>query len=397
MPLFKDEDIRVRSVTIDAIGPSSSAAFRIADSKDKTIFSLSQSGAPIINAWNGTFEQVKDDDGIVSWNRTGASFPNGFGDTRNNQVFRMGWNANEGGGLTVVNEPYIGIEMEDYFVANAGQVGTGQMEFHISYVNKNSVLYRPLTFSADRATDFIDMGFRADHLTLLRRSDAAQLWQYQTDGGNGYPQMLYNKGAVIAGNTADDGAIAWSINASNGQMLFPSFTDYRFGSTGQTGAFVINGKSTQGPNIVAINNENGVIFTIGATGGMTLYSDAIAQGNTWIFGTGQMMRLQNGTIFQFSTGNIGWSLDTHAYDTIDTNISRSAAGVVAIGTGAQGSAAGTLYCSTVKFSTALVAKGAGSAATLGNTGGSGPTTAAQNSWLQLVDSTGASFWVPVWK
>jgi hypothetical protein len=26
-----------------------------------------------------------------------------------------------------------------------------------------------------------------------------------------------------------------------------------------------------------------------------------------------------------------------------------------------------------------------------------PATAAQNSWMRVVDSTGAVFWVPVWK
>ena len=45
-------------------------------------------------------------------------------------------------------------------------------------------------------------------------------------------------------------------------------------------------------------------------------------------------------------------------------------------------------------STAL---GGGAAPTLGTIGGSGPTTAAQNSWLQLRDNAGNAFWIPVWK
>ena len=47
--------------------------------------------------------------------------------------------------------------------------------------------------------------------------------------------------------------------------------------------------------------------------------------------------------------------------------------------------------------TALVALGGGAAATLGTIGGSGPATAAQNSWLRMVDSTGAAIWVAAWK
>lgn len=52
---------------------------------------------------------------------------------------------------------------------------------------------------------------------------------------------------------------------------------------------------------------------------------------------------------------------------------------------------------TVKFTTALVTLGGGATPTLGTIGGSGPASAAQNSWLLLKDSTGASFWVPAWK
>jgi hypothetical protein len=51
----------------------------------------------------------------------------------------------------------------------------------------------------------------------------------------------------------------------------------------------------------------------------------------------------------------------------------------------------------IRWNKALVALGAGGAATLGNTGGSGPATTTQNTWLRLLDSTGAACWVPVWK
>lgn len=45
----------------------------------------------------------------------------------------------------------------------------------------------------------------------------------------------------------------------------------------------------------------------------------------------------------------------------------------------------------------LVAPGGGAAAFLGSIGGSGPTTANQNSWLRLLGHDGAVFWVPAWK
>jgi hypothetical protein len=56
-----------------------------------------------------------------------------------------------------------------------------------------------------------------------------------------------------------------------------------------------------------------------------------------------------------------------------------------------------IACSAFKTTTALVALGGGATPTLGTIGASGPTTAAQNTWLRLLDSTGAAFWVPAWK
>lgn len=51
----------------------------------------------------------------------------------------------------------------------------------------------------------------------------------------------------------------------------------------------------------------------------------------------------------------------------------------------------------IQWAKALVALGGGAAPTLGTIGGSGPATAAQNTWLRLLDSTGAASWIPVWK
>jgi hypothetical protein len=51
----------------------------------------------------------------------------------------------------------------------------------------------------------------------------------------------------------------------------------------------------------------------------------------------------------------------------------------------------------IRWGKALVALGGGAAPTFGTIGGSGPATAAQNTWMRILDSTGAAFWVPVWK
>lgn len=62
-------------------------------------------------------------------------------------------------------------------------------------------------------------------------------------------------------------------------------------------------------------------------------------------------------------------------------------GVLAIGDGAG----------EIQIKKALVALGGGVAPTLGTIGGAGPTVAAQNSWVRLLDAAGAVFWVPAWK
>ena len=51
----------------------------------------------------------------------------------------------------------------------------------------------------------------------------------------------------------------------------------------------------------------------------------------------------------------------------------------------------------IRWGKALVALGGGATPTLGTIGGSGPATAAQNSWMRVIDSSGAAFWVPAWK
>jgi hypothetical protein len=51
----------------------------------------------------------------------------------------------------------------------------------------------------------------------------------------------------------------------------------------------------------------------------------------------------------------------------------------------------------IEWGRPLVALGGGAAPTFGTIGGSGPATAAQNTWMRVVDSTGAAFFVPAWK
>jgi hypothetical protein len=84
----------------------------------------------------------------------------------------------------------------------------------------------------------------------------------------------------------------------------------------------------------------------------------------------------------------------------DTFLNRQGANI--FGVGSSGTAKdGTLIAAAFETSTALVATGGGGATpafAANSTGGAGqPTTAAQNGWVKMLDSTGATIWLPVWK
>jgi len=51
----------------------------------------------------------------------------------------------------------------------------------------------------------------------------------------------------------------------------------------------------------------------------------------------------------------------------------------------------------VRYGVGLVALGGGAAPTFGTIGGTGPATAAQNTWMRWRDTSGVLFWVPAWK
>lgn len=51
----------------------------------------------------------------------------------------------------------------------------------------------------------------------------------------------------------------------------------------------------------------------------------------------------------------------------------------------------------IKWGKPLVALGDGPAATLGATGGSGPSSSSQHSWVRAVDSSGQAIWIPAYK
>jgi hypothetical protein len=83
--------------------------------------------------------------------------------------------------------------------------------------------------------------------------------------------------------------------------------------------------------------------------------------------------------------------------TSNITLTGSTTNIPTIGVAGAGTALNLGGGADLQWGKALVAMGAGGAPTLGTTGGTGPATTTQNTWLRFLDSTGAAAWVPVWK
>lgn len=108
-----------------------------------------------------------------------------------------------------------------------------------------------------------------------------------------------------------------------------------------------------------------------------------------------------------NSGNFRWNVTaagTHQWGAgnfaaLDTGLGRLSSGVLGVGTGADGNSAGTIKGLWQNNAATITSTAATTATFLTNgVGGTGgPTTGAQNGWIVMKDSAGASIWVPVWK
>ena len=200
-------------------------------------------------------------------------------------------------------------------------------------------------------------------------------------------------------------AYAFRSSASTGMFYAPGASTVGFALGGVTvGAFIKTGSAV---NYVALNaSPTGVGVGVIATG-----TDTNVALTLDTKGTGQVALAVGGSIKQIvdSSGRIlvghAITAGTGAGDVVLAS-QHSLRSVNAAGTntaqilGLDGSDRLLLGGSGVNdiiWGRALVALGGGAVPTLGTIGGSGPTAAAQNTWMQVRDSTNALFWVPVWK
>lgn len=95
------------------------------------------------------------------------------------------------------------------------------------------------------------------------------------------------------------------------------------------------------------------------------------------------------TAFVNLSGGVGTAVVSGAGAAADVGLSLASKGT--------GTLTLTIGTGDIQWGKALVALGGGAAPTFGTIGGTGPATAAQNTWLRALDSTGATIWIPVWK
>ena len=194
-------------------------------------------------------------------------------------------------------------------------------------------------------------------------------WVGTEEAGTGTPRQVWigpNGAASVALVT---GATArWLVNSS-GHLLANTDNTYDIGASGATRPrnLYLSGQ-------VGLGSSSSVLWN--ARSGIQSPSDGV-------------LLISNNASTDFSRLQLGGT--TSSFPALKRSSAQLQVKL------ADDSAFASIQASEFQTSTALVALGGGAAPTLGTIGGSGPATAAQNTWLRMVDSAGAAFWVPVWK
>lgn len=269
-------------------------------------------------------------------------------------------------------------------------------------------------------------------------------WTIQGDG----ELPIYNGNKTITGTLTVGGQAGFADGtvAAPG-IAFTSDLDtglYRIGANNigvaANGAKILD-IATTGLSVTGTLTPSGVILAADGDAGTPSISFA-ADTDTGMFrrganlfgfstgGTSRMVLGSGGAEVQ-AAGGYYWSSTTDPSATPDLGLLRDAANVLALKNSTAGQEAriygtttGPKYASLkhdgtdatldtaassgklilggnasdIQWNKALVATGGGATALMvAVIGGSGPATAQQNSWVRLLDSTGAAVWVPAWK
>jgi hypothetical protein len=170
-----------------------------------------------------------------------------------------------------------------------------------------------------------------------------------------------NDCSIFGGMTADSLTVLKNSNLAAGLQIFAD--DLR-------GVYVSHSSDSRateliGPNVLAPHGDTGSVANPPGITAVAAYfrnGRAVLDNNAWL-----MWRNAAGT-----GGVFGVQVDTSDR--------------IRLGNG-----------NDIRWGRPLVSLGGGAAPTLGTIGGSGPATAAQNSWMRVTDDSGVAFFVPAWK
>jgi hypothetical protein len=228
---------------------------------------------------------------------------------------------------------------------------------------------------------------------ILRRDVAGTL--VQRDGVNTQSHLLYNT----------------FTDASNYQRL-SIYANYSAGPGIATESAGTGAASNRNLNLIAAASGSVAIWPGGTSqwvfqSGNILapttdlandFGDATHRIGTGYFGTALRVGTNPATTGVLRIPNNTSIMSRNAANTGDYQLMQSAAGDrIFVGGGGNFQINLDPGTADIVWAKPLVALGGGAAPTVGTIGGTGPTTAAQNSWMRVLDSTGAAFWIPVWK
>jgi hypothetical protein len=262
-------------------------------------------------------------------------FPGVNPDGRTNNVMNIGYNIAANGAPEKSGKPAARTALESHFQ----QAGQAAFELHVaSFYDNEGSEFRPIT------TSFFTDGAMANYRQAFTSLGQHKLVISDTTHTNVYLQSTAN------GSGATDGAF-WSINGNSSFNITTNNLQVHKQRNAADTAFIALPyiDSSDRLNIPGSVYLPGTVLFNGDLYSASFANDSIFK-TTVILGSAQGGRIGVGSFAMKSTYNVGWSSTAFAYDTLDTNIGRKAAGVVCIGTGSQGSDAGKLQANNVILS-----------------------------------------------
>jgi hypothetical protein len=248
-----------------------------------------------------------------------AEFAN-VGDTRENRVYRLGYNLAGGGARLVAGDPAFGIEFESHYAPDANRY----TEFHLAYYKADATAIRTHTWIADKTTDNLILSTTANKYvlysaatlqpsfiftdmtaldvqsgSLVRKSTNNAGWLQQLNAaGNSFVNILYldsrdtvmlgenhsNIAGVEAGRELSYAPYAYTVADSGGagaatSTLTPTHSFVNLTCSDADGCDITMGETgIRSGTVVTIVNTSANTANFADTGGVSELAGAFAMG-----------------------------------------------------------------------------------------------------------------------